>query len=162
MKNIKVLHSKGQVNFILQQASKAQRGSKLQFYSFLNIGSRCGWVGGQCHNLAALPPGKTRYPLYRRLGGPQGWPGWVVHSTQQYYSDQIKDDMGTKCSIYERRSLYRIWSGNQAIAAESIYNIDRRDNCLKFILKIGHDTVDRNQLAEETVKFWSLVYSGTF
>jgi len=20
-----------------------------------------------------LPPGKTRYPLYRRLGGPQGW-----------------------------------------------------------------------------------------
>ena len=24
-----------------------------------------------------LPPGKTRYPLYRRLGGPQGWSGWV-------------------------------------------------------------------------------------
>ena len=22
-----------------------------------------------------LPPGKTRYPLYRRLGGPQGRPG---------------------------------------------------------------------------------------
>jgi len=22
-----------------------------------------------------LPPGKTRYPLYRRLGGPQGWSG---------------------------------------------------------------------------------------
>jgi hypothetical protein len=27
-------------------------------------------VGGQRHALAALPPGKTRYPLYRRLGGP--------------------------------------------------------------------------------------------
>jgi len=24
-----------------------------------------------------LPPGKTRYPLYRRLGGPQGQSGWV-------------------------------------------------------------------------------------
>ena len=24
-----------------------------------------------------LPPGKTRYPLYRRLGGPQGRSGWV-------------------------------------------------------------------------------------
>jgi len=24
---------------------------------------------------AALPPGKTRYRLYRRLGGPQGWSG---------------------------------------------------------------------------------------
>jgi hypothetical protein len=29
-------------------------------------------VGGRCHALAALPPGKTRYQLYRRLGGPQG------------------------------------------------------------------------------------------
>jgi len=29
-------------------------------------------VGGQRHAPAALPLGKTRYPLYRRLGGPQG------------------------------------------------------------------------------------------
>jgi len=34
-------------------------------------------VGGQGHAPAALPLGKTRYPLYRRLSGPQGWPGWV-------------------------------------------------------------------------------------
>jgi hypothetical protein len=25
----------------------------------------------------SLPPGKTRYPLYRRLDGPQGWFGQV-------------------------------------------------------------------------------------
>jgi hypothetical protein len=29
-------------------------------------------VGGQRHAPAALPPGMTRYQLYRRLGGPQG------------------------------------------------------------------------------------------
>ena len=29
-------------------------------------------VGSQRHAPAALPPRKTRYPLYRRLGGPQG------------------------------------------------------------------------------------------
>jgi hypothetical protein len=29
-------------------------------------------VGCQRHTPAALPPGKTRYPLYKRLGGPQG------------------------------------------------------------------------------------------
>jgi len=29
-------------------------------------------VGGQRCALAVLPPEKTRYPLYRRLGGPQG------------------------------------------------------------------------------------------
>jgi len=34
-------------------------------------------VGGQRHAPAALPPGKTRYVLYRRLGGPQGRSGRV-------------------------------------------------------------------------------------
>jgi hypothetical protein len=34
-------------------------------------------VGGQRHALAALPPGKTRYPLYRVLDGPQGRSGTV-------------------------------------------------------------------------------------
>jgi len=32
-------------------------------------------VGGQRHAPPALPPGKTWYPLYRRLGGPQGRSG---------------------------------------------------------------------------------------
>jgi len=35
------------------------------------------WVGRQRHAPAALPPVKTRYPLYRRLGGPQGRSGRV-------------------------------------------------------------------------------------
>ena len=35
------------------------------------------WGGDQHHAPAALPPGKTRYPLYRRLGGPQGRSGRV-------------------------------------------------------------------------------------
>ena len=34
-------------------------------------------VNGQRHALTALPLGKTLYPLYRRLGGPQGWSGQV-------------------------------------------------------------------------------------
>ena len=34
-------------------------------------------VGGERHAPAALPPGKTRYPMYRRLGGPQSWSGRV-------------------------------------------------------------------------------------
>ena len=32
-------------------------------------------VDGQHHAPAALPPVKTRYPLYRRLGGTQGRSG---------------------------------------------------------------------------------------
>jgi hypothetical protein len=34
-------------------------------------------VGGQRHAPAALPPVMNRYPLYRRLGGPQGRSGRV-------------------------------------------------------------------------------------
>ena len=34
-------------------------------------------VGGQRHAPAALPPGKTRYPWYTRLDGPQGRSGWL-------------------------------------------------------------------------------------
>jgi len=34
-------------------------------------------VGGQRHASAALSPGKTQYPVCRRLGRPQGWSGWV-------------------------------------------------------------------------------------
>jgi len=34
-------------------------------------------MGGQRHATAVLPPGKRRYPLYRRLSGPQGRPGRV-------------------------------------------------------------------------------------
>ena len=34
-------------------------------------------VGGQRHSPAALPPGKTRYSLYKRLGGHQSRSGQV-------------------------------------------------------------------------------------
>jgi len=34
-------------------------------------------VGGQCHGPSALPTGKTRYPLYRRIGGLQDRSGQV-------------------------------------------------------------------------------------
>jgi hypothetical protein len=33
-------------------------------------------VGGERHAPATLPPGKTLYPLYEKLGGPPG-PAWT-------------------------------------------------------------------------------------
>ena len=61
---------------ILEQAMKAHRGRRLQLYSFFYLSARF-VVGGQRHAPAALPAGKTRYPLYRKLGGPQGRSGQV-------------------------------------------------------------------------------------
>ena len=48
----------------------------LWLYSFFNISAD--GVGGHRHAPAALPPGKTRCPLYRRMGGPQGRSGRVL------------------------------------------------------------------------------------
>jgi len=57
-------------------------------------------MGGQYHVVAALPLGKIRYPLYRRLDGPQGWSGqvrnvllplgfdpWAVHPIASRYTN---------------------------------------------------------------------------
>jgi len=43
-------------------------------------------LGGQRHVQTALPPGKTRYPLYRRLGGPEGRSGqvWKISPPQGF------------------------------------------------------------------------------
>ena len=67
---------KVKVKFSLEQATKAQRGSRCIALLLLQPQHQVG-VGSQRHAPAALPPGKTRYPLYRRLGGPQGRSGWM-------------------------------------------------------------------------------------
>ena len=49
----------------------AHRGSRGTALPFHNHGTRRG-EGSVSRPGRSLPPGKTRYPLYRRLGGPQG------------------------------------------------------------------------------------------
>jgi hypothetical protein len=58
-------------------------------------------VGGQCHALAALPPGKTWYPLYRRLGGPQGQSGEVWKILPQLrFEPQTIQPVASHCTYY--------------------------------------------------------------
>jgi len=54
--------------------TKAQRGSRGIALLFLEPGRYMG-TGGHRHAPAVLPPENTRYPLYRRLGGPRGRSG---------------------------------------------------------------------------------------
>jgi hypothetical protein len=44
-------------------------------------------VGGQRHASAALPPGETRYPWYRIMGGPQCRSGLVLKILSPQGSD---------------------------------------------------------------------------
>jgi hypothetical protein len=51
-------------------------GEEVELYSFFNLGIK--WEGSQGHTPRPLyPRGKSRYPLYRRLGEPQGRSGRV-------------------------------------------------------------------------------------
>jgi hypothetical protein len=67
---------KVKVQLNLEQPVKAQRGCRGN-KSTLSLTSALDGVGGQRQAPAALPQGKTRHPLYRRQGGPQGWSGGV-------------------------------------------------------------------------------------
>jgi len=54
-----------------------RRGSRGIVLPFLNNGTRRG-EGSASLPGRSLPPGKTRCPLYRRLGGPQGRSGQYI------------------------------------------------------------------------------------
>jgi hypothetical protein len=82
-----------------EQATKAQRESRDIALFFLYP---LHWMalGGQRHALAALPPGKTRYPLYRRLCGPRGHSGRVRKGKQKYWETNL-----SHCHFVQHRSL---------------------------------------------------------
>jgi hypothetical protein len=66
-------------------------------------------VGGQLHTPAALPPGMTRYPLYRRLDRPQGWSGRVLKILPPPVFDprtfQLVVSHYTDCAILAPRNI---------------------------------------------------------
>ena len=61
---------KKRYNITLEQATKAQRAEKRYSYT-LSLTSALHADGCSTPRLVLLPPGKSRYPLHRRLGGPQ-------------------------------------------------------------------------------------------
>ena len=75
-------------------------------------------MGGQCHVSDALPRGETRYPLYRRLRGPQGRsgrirkislsPGFDLRTIQPVTS--CSTDYATPTNIESDRIVILKWS----------------------------------------------------
>jgi hypothetical protein len=54
-------------------------------------------MGGQHHAPAAEHPGKTRYPLYRRLGGPQDRSGLVQKISPHRYRPACSESLYRLC-----------------------------------------------------------------
>ena len=78
-------NSKGKVNLHSRTGHGSQKLEPM--YSFtLSFTLALDRAGGQLQTPAALPPGKTRYPLYRRLGEPHIWSGKVRKTPLPYWN----------------------------------------------------------------------------
>jgi hypothetical protein len=72
-------------------------------------------VGGHCHTLVALHPGKTQYPLYRRLGGPQSRSGQVREiSPQPEFDPQTVQPIASHYANWAI-PVYKLCSGQRII-----------------------------------------------
>jgi hypothetical protein len=93
------------------QATKALRESRgialLCFYTSALEGGESS-ASRPCH---ILPPGKTRYPLYRRLGGPQCWSGH-----ERKISPPLGFDPRTVQSVVSR---YTVWGTRPTVFVEA-------------------------------------------
>ena len=69
--------------FLLQARLWPREWVEVYLDSFFSLSTRWVWVVKR-HAPAALPPGKTRYPWYRRLGGPQGWSGQTEYAPPEF------------------------------------------------------------------------------
>jgi hypothetical protein len=74
------------VKLAVEPAMKAQTGSTSIAILFPSPRFQMGWVVNATTQ-AALPSRMTRYPLYRRLGGPQGRSGRVREISSPPWSD---------------------------------------------------------------------------
>jgi len=65
-------------------------------------------VGGQRHVPATLPPGNSRYPLYRRLGGLQDLSGRVrkISPTNGFYLRTVQPLAIRYTDYAERLNMY--------------------------------------------------------
>ena len=84
-------------------------------------------VGGQRHAPVSMLPEKTRYPLYRRLGGPQSrsglvrkLPGFDPRTVQPVASRYT--DWAIPVPILSTVDVY-IWSRNSFLSADQFYII---------------------------------------
>ena len=63
----------------------------------------------------SLPPGKTRYPFYRRLGGPQGWSGWAENLGHTGIQSQTVQPVVSRCTNWANRPTFAACAGGKSV-----------------------------------------------
>ena len=91
---------------------------------------------GGCHAPAALPPEISRYPLYKRLGGPQGLSGWVQQiSTPQGFDPRTVKPVASDYTDWATPAHKRN-NNNNNIKAKEQYIVRHNRVCAQLHLNI--------------------------
>jgi len=82
-------------------------------------------AGWQSHAPAALPPGKTRYPLYRRLGESQGRSGRVRKiSTPPGFDPRTVQPVASRYTDWAQEAVLKFWRRPKSLAPTGIRTSD--------------------------------------
>jgi hypothetical protein len=92
-------------------------------------------VGGQHHAPAALPQGKTRYPLYKRQGGPHGQYGLCEKKTPPPGFDPR--------TIQPVAGRYTDWATQPTISRKEIHIWNKRKIGMSFDFVEEFNTADK-------------------
>ena len=113
----------------------AHRGSRGIALLFLDHGIRRGERSASRPG-RSLPPGKTRYPLYRRLGGPQGRSGRAenlvpteIRSTDRPARSQSLYRLSYPAHLLGKRRLKRQWGDFRISSGNTSSNVSMESTC---------------------------------
>ena len=120
-------------------------------------------MDGQRHVPAALPPGKIRYPLYRRLGGPQGRSGLVRKiSTAPGFDPRTVNPVASRCTDWATGArilpLFQLQSADRATQHPPVKNksyVTQFSQKWQILSPYWGLTVARTAVAS---KYWNCVH----
>jgi len=85
----------------------AQRMGRVTALLFHDRGARRGWVVSSKPRLR-FTPGKTRYPFYRRLGGPQDRSGWEENLVPTGIRSRTVQSVVIRYTDWATRNVYTL------------------------------------------------------
>ena len=110
------------IGFTISQATRALRESRGIDLLYLLTLALEGGEGSASRPGRTLPPGKTRYPLYRKLGGPQGWSGQVRKiSPPPGFDPQTVQPVGSRYTDYATRPTYILYISIYSFISLSLF-----------------------------------------
>jgi hypothetical protein len=128
-------------------------------------------VGGQHHAPAALTPGKTRYPLYRRQGGSQGRSGRVRKIAPSPPGFDPRTVQPSRYTDWATRPTVQVWRSSKfQVFVHVLHSCIAPRTAWCDVLKVRTMSLDRHwkvttisevrfcEVTQESKTFWIVQY----